>query len=157
MTTKRILVTRPDGGLSVFTPAPGGQRPGESEADWLARVAAKAVAAVGGASHRIVEAAALPAKRWRNAWQDTGAAVVVGLVRARLIRRRELLERREVVLRLVSEAIERRLDDGEPNGATLLLRAKRRRLREMDTTLDTDLAAITDLAVLDAFTPADLA
>lgn len=92
MTTKRILYTRPDGGLSVLIPAPASQVPGESEAAWVARVADKDVPQ--GTSYRIVDTATdpLPSRRWRDAWTDPGAgAVAVDLPRARGLRKAELL------------------------------------------------------------------
>src|SRR5262245_48368620 len=105
MSIKRILWT--DGnGLHVTIPADEGMKPGEDEAAWLARVAALSVPP--GVSFRIVEATDLPSsRRWRGAWQDTGAAVGIHLGRARAIRKLELLALRELRLAVKTALLER--------------------------------------------------
>jgi hypothetical protein len=78
---KRILYTNAEGGLSVIIPAPADQRPGESEADFIARVAAQAVP--DGTSFDIVDAAVLPDRTFRNAWRKQGAGVTHDMPAAR--------------------------------------------------------------------------
>ena len=43
MTNKRIVWKNADGSIAVTVPAPKGRRSGESEKDWIERVAAKAM------------------------------------------------------------------------------------------------------------------
>lgn len=157
MTALRAVYTRPDGGISVVGPAPESRLAGEAELAWVQRVADLVVPQ--GLSYRIVDTAALPlpSRRWRNAWHDPGAGgVAVSLPAARLLRRAELLARRAVVLALTTEALERAVDDGAAIQAAAL-RAKRRRLRDVEATLDADLPGLATLQALDEYLPADLA
>jgi hypothetical protein len=81
---KRILYTNAEGGLSVVIPAPADQRPGESEADFLARVALLAVPE--GVAFEIVPVAVIPSDRtFRNAWRASGKTVVHDMPAAREI------------------------------------------------------------------------
>lgn len=75
-----LLWTNPDGYLCVVVPAPAGQLPGESQADWLARVAATSIPA--GTSYRTADTADLPTDYAdRGAWADNGANVYVDQTR----------------------------------------------------------------------------
>lgn len=156
MTVKRIIYTRADGGLTVVQPCDPARLVGESEADFVRRIADRLVPA--GVPYRIIDASDLPSRRWRAAWADAGSgSVAVPLARARLVRRRELLARRLGVLAALGEQIEAALDEGDTMLA-VARRAKRRRVRDLTAeSLDAELAAIPDLATLDTYTPADLA
>ena len=69
---KRIVYTRADGGCSIVTPAPHGQRDGENDDAFLARVLASLPADV--RDVRVVDASEIPADRtFRNAWRNNGA------------------------------------------------------------------------------------
>lgn len=81
---KRILYTNSQGGLSVIIPAPDAQLHGESEADFLARLAAQVVPA--GVAFDVVDVTAVPSDRtFRNAWRKQGAGVTHDMPAAREI------------------------------------------------------------------------
>lgn len=175
---KRILYTRPDGGLSVIIPGRRSRLPDEPEGQWLDRLALGAVAAfaprdpahtpaqhaaaawawAGTQVWRVVEAAAISADRhFRDCWEDVpGVGVRVNLTKARAQRRAELLALRPGKLAEVREQIEAAEDAG---AAVVLaaLKAKRRRLREIEAKLDADLPGLATPEALRAYLPADLA
>lgn len=76
MTTKRIVYTRPDGGVSVVTPDPnyiaGLMAQGMTEEEAVADVRARDVP-VGSTNVEVMEAASLPGREFRNAWEKLGA------------------------------------------------------------------------------------
>lgn len=79
---KRIIYTAPDGRLAVIIPAPAARLDGEADADFMARIAAKDVPA--GIAFEVVDS--VPADRtFRNAWERTGQAIGVNIVKAKLI------------------------------------------------------------------------
>jgi hypothetical protein len=81
---KRILYTNADGGVSVIVPAPDAQLEGETENDFLARVAAGAVPE--GVPFSIVDVSEVPADRtFRNAWRKSGATVTHDMPAAKAI------------------------------------------------------------------------
>lgn len=72
---KRIIYTRPDGGVSVVVPARP-QRQDETEQEYLAAIQAKAVPA-NATNVRTIEHTDLPAsRRFRNHWRDSSGSVV---------------------------------------------------------------------------------
>lgn len=72
---KVIAYTRPDGGVSVITPAPEAQLPNETEAEFLARIRLKDVPA--NATNVIeVDKEDLPPRETRSSWR-----IVNGVVR----------------------------------------------------------------------------
>jgi hypothetical protein len=93
----RVCFTRPDGGVSVMTPA--------AEVS-LAQIMAEDVP-VGATAVRLCDSAALPPDReFRNAWTDDGTSVTVGLAKARDIQK-ERIERAR--LRKARELLEREM------------------------------------------------
>lgn len=65
---KRIVYTRPDGGVSIVVPAPKARRKGESEAEFMARLRAKVVPA-DATDVSVCEESDVPSDRtFRNAW-----------------------------------------------------------------------------------------
>jgi len=67
---KRIVYTRPDGGISVLTPAESARLSGESDDSFLARIQAKDVP-LDAINPRLVDANEIPNDRtFRNAWSS---------------------------------------------------------------------------------------
>jgi len=87
MTTKRIIYTRPDGGVSIIVPAPsfiaGLMAEGKTEDEAVAIVHGKDVPA-DAVNPQTVEAASLPSDReFRNAWEKPGANITISLAKAK--------------------------------------------------------------------------
>lgn len=82
---KKILYSRPDGGMSVVVPCISVDDPqGFTEEDALQRALRKDVPV--GVAVAVVEDAQLPAERtFRNAWKQQGNAVTVDMPKAREI------------------------------------------------------------------------
>lgn len=150
MTTKRIVYVRPDGGVSVVCPAPNSQLPGESEAQWLDRIALWDVPA--GLASTIIEGADLPSRRFRNAWRKPGAAVAVDLPLARAQVMTETRRTRDALL-LESDREKNRLDDVGDPAQRETLRAYRQALRDLPSAVQSQVDALSTVAALDAFAP----
>jgi hypothetical protein len=87
---KKIIYTRPDGGLSVVHPAPNAKKEDESEDQFIERLVQKDVPA-DATNVRVVEAAAIPSDRsFRDAWKDEAGAIAVDMPKAREIHRNAL-------------------------------------------------------------------
>lgn len=170
MTTRRAVYVRPDGGITVVVPAPASRLPGETEADWLARVYAREYEARCQRRHgesaeahaaRVAQEPApdschhcdqsdLPAsRRWRDAWRLVDGQVTVPLDAAREVRRGELLAAQA---RLIREAREDVLLLDPEEFPTEVARA-RLRLRAVKTMDLSGLDACTTLEALEAFDP----
>ena len=147
MTTKRIVFTRPDGGVTVIVPIP---QPGETEAQTLARCSARAVPA--GTPFVVLDETALPSRRWRNAWRLSGTTIMHHLPAAKAIRRGELLSERDTRLARVRHREQEAREDGQ-NALATQLRTRAVTLRQIEAQADTDLTALTDLAALAAYRP----
>ena len=79
---RKIIYTRPDGGLSVVSPA-------TSEQDAWSKLPQDAI------SPRFVEASDIPADRsYRNGWKDTGVAIRHDMPKCRNLHRQKLRELR---------------------------------------------------------------
>lgn len=116
MTTKRIVYTRPDGGVSVACPAPRRiddlLAGGATEAEALAVIQAKSVPS-DAVDVEIVELATIPTDRWfRNAWTRPigGGSIEVDMPKAREIQAQKIqAARRKAIGRLQSEEDKARL------------------------------------------------
>lgn len=175
-TTKRILYVRPDGGLSVIIPSPNSQRVGESEWDWLDRIATRRIAACAPVlsadqqeQERLalewaalqdrtqVEVATIPSDRtFRDAWELGGAGRIrVNLAKARAIHKARLLERQQAKLAHARLDLELAEDSADAE-AIQAARDRCRRLRALRASMATDLDALTTAAAIAAYLPADL-
>lgn len=108
MTTKRVVYTRSDGGVSVVIPAPDGKLVTESEQDWLNRVIAQSVPP--GTPTQTVEVADLPNRRFRDCWRMNGSGVYVEptLIRGQILK--EVRLKRDALL-AKSDGEKSKLDD----------------------------------------------
>ena len=92
---KRIIYTRPDGGLSVVIPAQEGD---------IGIAASMAKLPVSAINPQIVDSSILPVDRtFRNAWRQNGANVQVDLTIARTLTEKEIETRRRVKIRDILE------------------------------------------------------
>lgn len=148
----RVVYTDHRGQLCVIHPAPDFKQDGEFEVQAANRLGNKDVPT--GLPWRVIVAASLPAsRRWRNAWEDTGASIQVSFVKAVQIRKRELEQMCEEVLAELSSMIEEAADDGD-SVKELQLRTSRRNARAMQgPALDAELATVVSLEQLDSFVP----
>lgn len=156
MTTKCIVYVRPDGGVSVVVPAPQAQLPDETEDDFLARIQGKDVPA--GVISQVVDRASFPADRtFRNAWEHdaAGSAVRVNLPKARTIHKDRLLARRDAAISGLQPKLDR-ADDAGDNAKIKSIKDARKASRNLDTTLDALLAALTTPEALAAFVPPEI-
>jgi hypothetical protein len=146
-----LLIERADGGISVMVLHPNADPTVElakwaehADPSWLPVV--RSIAA---------DNPVLPPRRWRKAWRRVATTIGVPLAAARVLRKAELIERGTGVLGRLRD----RLEAAEDAGDTVLLsnlRAKRAAIRALANTLDTNLAALSTLAEIDAYSPADL-
>ena len=160
---KQIAYTLPDGTVSVLEVAAKARRKGESDADFLTRIAAKS--GPRSATNVVeIEEADLPYKGGlRNAWRQSGAAPPhIDMAEARKVKLARLREERNERLAALDgvEMRERALAE-EAGDRTKLdaVLAKKKALRDMPEAVaaDTRFKDETDPAVLDAFRPDELA
>lgn len=92
---RRIIYTRPDGGVSVVSPAPAAQFLSETEDEFLARIQAKDVPS-DAINPQIVDESAIPVDRtFRNALRQNGALLVHDLPVCRNIQERRIEDARQ--------------------------------------------------------------
>jgi hypothetical protein len=150
---RRIVYTRPDGGVSVVCPAPHLDTP--ETIDFVA-VDAIAKAGLPPTPYEVIDHTELPpTRRWRNAWRRVGRNVAADIVEARRIRRAELMERRDRLVERVRQKVAEGQEDGIPALQIAALRAKAKELRGVDGTIDTQLAGVATLAALHTFEPSE--
>ena len=145
-----IAFTRPDGGVSVIVPAPKAQLPGESEADFMARVAT----AVPPDAVDVAELDTLPSRTYRDAWVLSGGKVQHDMVKARQMRLAELRAERDAKLQ-ASDGPYLRAQEQNNAAETNRLKVTRQRLRDLpnDPATTNALGAITDPDALKGWTP----
>lgn len=151
---KRIVFTRADGCVSIVVPAPKARRAGESEEDFLSRVAARAVPA-GTADAAVCDLADIPADRtYRGAWKLAGDGLDVDMPKAREIHMGRIRAARDAELLRLDIPQQRALvakDDAEVRR----LEAEKQALRNIPQTLD--LTVATTPAELKVIWPEKLA
>ena len=155
---KYIIFTGPGGIASVLIPAYAdavtGQKIGETEDDYLARVIARCVQAgsLPAVGYKIVDPAAIPVRDYRNAWRFDGVAITHDMVVARQMKLDgEIRPERDKRLKALDVAWSRAMAQGN----TVLagqIEAKRQTLRDIPQTVD--LSGLSDPSVLKAFSPA---
>lgn len=124
----------------------------ETEAEWLARINGYRTKY----PRFVVDKSTLPDKRWRPAWKHDGNGhVSIDIVAARAMRKAELLAAAQLSIGTLARKIDEQVDKNDKTKEKTL-RDKRQALRDLPTTLDASLAALTTVAALDAFTPAIL-
>jgi hypothetical protein len=149
---KCIAYTRPDGGVSVVFPAPADRRKGESEDEQVARATAKSVPAESLASAVVVDASALPSRRFRDCWELGGRGVRPHAGRARLQVLAEVRARRKELLD-DSDRAKAKLDDVGTAEEKSKLAAYRQQLRDLPSQVAAQIQALA-VAELEAYAPA---
>lgn len=153
MATNVVLFSDDSGNVRVVIPVPALDTP-----EFLDILAIKAIENAGLSQrpyHKVTTADIPMNRRWRNAWRLSAGNVVHDLSACRQIRRTELLQERDKRLQKVREKVQIAQEDGD-NAKVIVLRNRAKTLRQLETQVDTDLASISDLNVLDAYIPATL-
>lgn len=88
--------------------------------------------------------------RWAAAWDSQGG---VDIAMARTVRKRELLSKRNILLKLARDRKSEAEEDKKTKTEIDALIQKAKDLRDLDLTIDTQLAAINDLLTLAVFEP----
>jgi hypothetical protein len=153
---KKIVYTRPDGGVSIINPAYndpiGGQREGEPENAFIDRVASRAVPA-NATNVVVVDALAVPERLFRNAFRQSGAnAPHVDMPLARGIKTDQIREQRDVRLAAEDIAYMRADENGNPS-EKVRIAALKQSLRDLPADVQPALDALDNPAALDAFEP----
>lgn len=131
---KRIVYTRPDGGMSIVIPAAGSIHADEDGQKWLDRIIAKDVPA-DAIDVQVVEASALPADQaFRRAWVRQNGAVVVDMAKAREIH--------AATIAVFAEQAQQKLDVLALRGEDVT--ARRQAISSAVAALDLTAAATTD-------------
>lgn len=154
---KRIVYTRPDGGVSIVIPAPQAQRADETEADFLTRV--RAAIPQDARDVTICEDTDIPADRtFRNAWTLDPARpktpVGVDMPKARDIHMTRIREARAPEFARLDGEWMRATGQNDAAEAARI-EAERQTLRDLPQTLDLTAAATAD--ELKAIWPGELA
>lgn len=137
---RKIVYQRPDGGVSIVTPAISSDDPPdftEVQAEERAMTTAVPVDAM---NPRFINDENIPADRtFRDAWRDTGTMVDVDMSRARMIHMNRIRVARDNELKKLDvEWIARAARDDTTGAAKT--ETKRQALREIPQTLDLSIA-----------------
>jgi hypothetical protein len=150
MSSKVIVYTRADGGVSVVRPAPASRLDGEAENDWLARVTAKAVP-MDASNVGIVDASTLPPERnFRAAWTVAGREVTVDIIKARDVQRDKMRRARTSKMETLDADYMRAMERGD-QAAMRTIASRKQELR--DVTSLPEIEAARTPAQLAAFWP----
>lgn len=133
MSNKRIIFTRPDGGVSIIVPAPG-----VADADWMKDIPADAIAP------EVVDVADIPQDRtFRAAWKAEGKKCVEDLVKSKEIAHEIRRAKRAAEFAPFDEAIAKQLP-GKKDTAE----AERVKIREKDAALQVSIDSAADVTEL---------
>lgn len=140
---KRILYTRPDGGVSVVVPAINFDEPAMTEDQAVARALAKSIPA-DATSAQVVDTAVVPTDRtFRNAWEQTGSAIVHNIAKCRTLWRQKMRAHRATRWPLWDAEYLKADEDGNVVRKAQLA-AKRQQLRDVTAHPDIDAATTPD-------------
>lgn len=128
-----ILWTNPETGILAITVPVDGPGEHESDEEWLERIASRAVPE--GIPWRVADRSVIPADRtWREAWVDTGSAVVVDMPRARDLHLRRIRHARQAAFADLDREVNRYLFSDRDRAQAA--EGKRQHLRDLPQTLD---------------------
>lgn len=151
---KKIIFTRLDGSLSVYSPAADAQFAGESEEAFHARLCERIEKKFLGSNMRVVDETAIPTDRtFRDAWTLNGAGIAVDMPKAREIRREQLRTLRKPKMEALDVAY-MRADEMGDTAEKQRIAALKAALRNV--TADPAIEAATTPAELKAALPAAL-
>lgn len=147
MTTKRIVITRADGGVTIRQPLED-MRDGETEAGFLARVIAQHPKP-GALEYFIIDASQVPPPdEYRGALTFAGGKFGHDMTKAREVHRERIREARQPLLEAADVAFMRNLETGGDNKP---IADEKQRLR--DATKDPRIDAAKTVAELKAVWP----
>lgn len=155
---RAVAIERDDGGVSVMILADDQADVAAHVATWQATTLYKTDPDTPGTPVRavawhVVDPATIPqSKRWRKAWRFVAGKLAVDLPTARQVRKAEVLALRDARLARVRTKAAAAQEDGS-NALLAALRQRAVNLRGLDTSIDADLAALSDLAALDSYQP----
>ena len=92
-------------------------------------------------------------RAFRDAWRDDGTKVVHDMAKARVIKTDQVREERNARLSVEDIELMKAEESGNPGEATRI-KAKKRALRDLPATIQSDLDAITTPEALEAYGPA---
>jgi hypothetical protein len=138
-----VVCTRPDGGVSVLSPAGGMGASAVLQKDVRPDCL----------NPKIVERSSLPDREYRNAWKQSGAAVVVDVERAKDLQKEKILNASAVAI----EKLDKQIQKAELSGKSAeeqSLSAKKNSLKNKIKAIDTSRAK--DINELGAMWPSEL-
>lgn len=129
---KRIVYD--NGGLHVVIPCPQAMNPGESEEDFLIRVAKGTIPY--GVPYKIVNLSDMPPDRtYRGAWEEKNRKITVNMNKARTIHMNHLRNLRKPILEKLDKEAMRAMEDKD-DVKLEEIKAKKQVLRDIPQTLD---------------------
>ena len=157
-----IVWELPDGTLALTTPGDAlPLLPGETEAQRLDRVAAETLARSPFLALAVrrpnVDRAALPSRRWRNAWRRVAGNIVPQPNAARALRRAEVLAERDARLERVRKKLQDAIEDNATTAVLNAIKQKARDLRMLDEAVLATRLATVAVADLEAWVPVEFA
>jgi hypothetical protein len=135
MAGERIVYLNPETSrVTVVVPVPSAQAPDESDADFVARVAAQVVPE--GVSHSVVDVGDLPGDRtFRNAWALADGAIDVDMPAAREMHMDVIRIDRDKALETLDVTFMRAVESGDTD-AQAAVAAEKQVLRDIPQTFD---------------------
>lgn len=157
MTTKRIVYSRPDGGVSIVVPAPEMVARFDTEAEALAAIQAKDVPA-DATNVEIMDLNQIPVSReFRDAWEKPGAGVpVVNMPKARVLHAKKITAARIKAITMLQRRADEATLEGRTADATKAANDRAAVEGLNLTTIATQIAATANPTALSAIWPAEL-
>ena len=152
MTTKRIIYTRPDGGVSVVCPTPEFMSRFENESEAISVLREKNVP-TDATNIQECNVDDLPSRgSFRAAWTQTGDAQTVDMGKARAIKTDQIRpERNKKLAALDIDYI--RADEAGNTDKKQSIATVKQKLRDLPETIQSDLNALDTPDALEKFTP----
>lgn len=144
MTTKCIVFNRADGGITIRNPALAERKTGESEVDFLARIADAHPVKTGEIARTVIEKASAPTDySYRDAWTFGAQKFGVDMPKAREIQRDRLRRDRAPLMAALDVEWSRAMAKGDATVAQEV-EAKRQALRDLPANPAIDAALTPD-------------
>lgn len=165
---KKIVFTRPDGGLSIVYPTPleialrdvpeeiAAPLRAMTEDEYMAFIFEKDVPKDAINARIVGEHFNVPEDRYfRNAWEDVGTSAAVNLGKAREIKVAIIREERNAVLKTLDVELMKANESGDSQKASEIV-SQKQKLRDLPVTVVPSLEAISDPEELKTFVPEEL-
>lgn len=152
MTTKRIIYTRPDGGVSVVCPTPEFMSSFENESEAISALREKNVPA-DATNIKECNVADLPHRdSFRSAWTQTGDTPTVDMAKARVIKTDQIRPERNKRLADL-DVTYLRADEAGDTATKEKIAVQKQKMRDLPATIQSDLNALNTPEELESFTP----